>query len=242
MVRYLLAEHVFVCVDGEQVVFLDVRADRYWALEAAATAGLDAVIRGWPVPASVPASVTPDRLVDPQQSDPVADAAPLIERGLITEIAAGGKDATPVRAEPASGEVCSAGPEAARSGSWMKFVAAALTAKFLLRCCSFERVIRRVKVRKSSGRAAREPLDLERVRVLLATFSHHRVFLFASKDECLYDSLALLEFLARHELYPDWIFGVQTRPFAAHCWVQQGGLVFNDTAEHVSGFTPIMVV
>ncbi|HVO45086.1 MAG TPA: lasso peptide biosynthesis B2 protein [Steroidobacteraceae bacterium] len=238
MARYLLAEHVFVCVDGEQVVFLDLKADRYWALEAAATAGLDSVIRGWPVPAPV----APDRLTDPQQSDSVADATPLIERGLITEIAAGGKDATPVRIEPASGEVSSTGREATRPGSWMKFVAAALRAKCLLRCCSFERVIRGVKARKSSGRATRKPLDLERVRALLAAFSHYRVFLFASKDECLYDSLALLEFLARHDLYPDWVFGVQTRPFAAHCWVQQGGFVFNDTAEHVSGFTPIMVV
>jgi hypothetical protein len=35
---------------------------------------------------------------------------------------------------------------------------------------------------------------------------------------------------------------VQTRPFAAHCWVQHGDIVCNDTVEHVSGYTPIMVV
>jgi hypothetical protein len=68
------------------------------------------------------------------------------------------------------------------------------------------------------------------------------VFLFSSKDECLYDSLALLEFLARYRIYPDWVFGVQTRPFAAHCWVQQGDIVFNDTVEHVTGYSPIMIV
>ena len=58
----------------------------------------------------------------------------------------------------------------------------------------------------------------------------------------LYDSLALLEYLARYGIYADWVFGVQTRPFAAHCWVQHGDIVFNDTVEHVSGYTPIMVV
>jgi hypothetical protein len=36
------------------------------------------------------------------------------------------------------------------------------------------------------------------------------------------------------------VFGVQARPFAAHCWVQKGEVVFNDTVEHVSGYTPIM--
>jgi len=32
------------------------------------------------------------------------------------------------------------------------------------------------------------------------------------------------------------------RPFAAHCWVQYGDIVFNDRVEEVGGYTPIMVV
>jgi len=235
MARYLLAEHVFVCVDGDQVVFLDLKADRYWALEAASTAGLDVLVRGWPVPA--PSGVNGPR------SGRVADVSPLIDRGLITEIAAGGKDATPVRPAAAGGELLPAGQSVSgRGGSWTKFVASALTAWFLIRCVPFERVIRRVKLRKTSRGAVGQRFDAERARSVLASFAHYRVFLFASRDECLYDSLALLEFLARYGIYPEWIFGVQTRPFAAHCWVQHGELVFNDTAEHISGFTPIMVV
>jgi hypothetical protein len=35
---------------------------------------------------------------------------------------------------------------------------------------------------------------------------------------------------------------VQTKPFAAHCWVQQGDVVFNDTPEHVRRYTPILAV
>jgi hypothetical protein len=85
-------------------------------------------------------------------------------------------------------------------------------------------------------------LDIERARALMVAFVGYRVFLFSSKNECLFDSLALLEYLARHGIYADWVFGVQTRPFAAHCWVQHGDIVFNDTVEHVSGYTPIMVV
>jgi hypothetical protein len=69
-----------------------------------------------------------------------------------------------------------------------------------------------------------------------------RVFLFSSREECLHDSLAVLEFLARHELFPTWVFGVRARPFAAHCWVQHADIVLNDTFEHVSSYVPIMVV
>ncbi len=69
-----------------------------------------------------------------------------------------------------------------------------------------------------------------------------RVFLFTSKSECLFDSLTLLNFLARYGIFPDWVFGVQARPFAAHCWVQLDEIVFNDTVEHVGGYTPIMTV
>jgi len=133
----------------------------------------------------------------------------------------------------------SAGP---RSGNWLTFFTASAFAKLALRTWPFERVIQRVKRRKELEGPSASPLDAERARKLVEAFARYRVFLFSSKDECLYDSLALLEFLARYGIYPDWVFGVQTRPFAAHCWVQHGDIVFNDTVEHVSGYTPIMVV
>jgi hypothetical protein len=49
MARYALADHVFVCLNGEHLVLLDVKEDRYWALEAAQTAGLGSLVGGWPV-------------------------------------------------------------------------------------------------------------------------------------------------------------------------------------------------
>jgi hypothetical protein len=106
----------------------------------------------------------------------------------------------------------------------------------------FERVIRRVRTRNARVGSIATQLDTARAAKLVEGFARYRVFLFSSKNECLYDSLALLEYLARYGIYADWVFGVQTRPFAAHCWVQHGDIVFNDTVEHVSGYTPIMVV
>jgi hypothetical protein len=239
MARYALAEHVFVCLNGEHLVLLDLKEDRYWALEASKTAGLGALVGGWPVK---PIDATADA------ESPTPETADAIEvlrgRGLLADSVPPGKDATPVAATIPARELVTEGDAAAGrgAGSWLGFFAASATAKIALRTWPFERVIRRVKRRKTLIGPKAAQLDVERARKLVEAFTRYRVFLFSSKNECLYDSLALLEYLARYGIYADWVFGVQTRPFAAHCWVQHGDIVFNDTVEHVSGYTPIMVV
>jgi hypothetical protein len=239
MARYALADHVFVCLNGEHLVLLDLKEDRYWALEAAQTSDLGALVGGWPVKA---AEATPDA------DEPTPEAAAAVEvlrgRGLLTDSVPPGKDATPVSAiTPARELATDADPVAGRrAGSWFGFFASSAMAKIALRTWPFERVIRRVRGRKATNGSKAEQLDVERARTLVEAFMRYRVFLFSSKNECLYDSLALLEYLARHGIHADWVFGVQTRPFAAHCWVQHGDIVLNDTVEHVRGYTPIMVV
>jgi hypothetical protein len=238
MARYALAEHVFVCLNGEHLVLLDVKADRYWALEAAQTAGLGALVGGWPVKdRDAAASETPT-------PETAAAIEVLLGRGLLTDNIPPGKDATPVAATPPARELITDSEHTARgkTGSWWSFFTACAFAKIALRTWPFERVIRRVRQRKATLGLRAEPFDVERARRLVEAFVHYRVFLFSPKNECLYDSLALIEYLARNGIYADWVFGVQTRPFAAHCWVQHGDIVCNDTVEHVSGYTPIMVV
>jgi hypothetical protein len=122
------------------------------------------------------------------------------------------------------------------------FLGASLFAKLVLRFYSLERVVRRVRDRKAAHATKSLPFDVARARRLVDIFARLRVFLFSHREKCLQDSLALLEFLARYDLFPSWVFAVRARPFVAHCWVQHEGFVFNDTAEHVSGYTPIMVV
>ena len=239
MARYALADHVFLCVSGEHLVLLDLKDDRYWALEASQTAGLASLVSGWPVKGE--GSADSEAAPSPETT---AALEVLQSRGLLADSIPPGKEATPVKAIPPARELISetdtsAGP---RLGSWISFFVASAFAKFALRTWRFERVIRRVRRRKEQVGARAGALDVERARKLVEAFTRYRIFLFSSKDECLYDSLALIEFLARYDLYPDWVFGVQTRPFAAHCWVQHSDIVFNDTVEHVSGYTPIMVV
>lgn len=62
------------------------------------------------------------------------------------------------------------------------------------------------------------------------------------EGECLQRSFVLRAHLAAQGVATDWVFGVATWPFAAHCWLQIGDLVVGDRLSRVSRFTPIMRV
>mgnify|MGYP003945544373 CR=1 FL=1 len=59
---------------------------------------------------------------------------------------------------------------------------------------------------------------------------------------CLLDSLSLLRFLARRGMPTNIVFGVTSEPFAAHCWVQAGDIVLNETLSEANAHTPIRSV
>jgi hypothetical protein len=58
---------------------------------------------------------------------------------------------------------------------------------------------------------------------------------------CLFQALWLRLYLRQAGLDAAWVFGVRTWPFSAHCWLQSGDLVLNDTAERVAAYRPILV-
>lgn len=59
---------------------------------------------------------------------------------------------------------------------------------------------------------------------------------------CLMRSLQQRLHLARLGHRVAWVFGVRTWPFEAHCWLQAGDVVLDDTPDHAGSFTPIMAV
>ena len=60
------------------------------------------------------------------------------------------------------------------------------------------------------------------------------------RPKCLFDSLALLDFLHGQNAAATIVFGVKARPFTAHCWIEHSGIVLNDRVDHVGTFTPIL--
>jgi len=244
MTRYALAHHVFVCLQDEHVVFLDVRRDRYFTLRAEQTRSLASCVRGWPVRSAANAPV-----VSADGASGSAALTLLIERGLLMGADQIGKDATPIQLEaPAvelAPEACEQEPRVDTLGL-LRFVRATCSAALALRYGRFDSVIDRERARRTRearGNPSSEvPLDRDRAHELVALFATFRPYFFSAKHACLFEALALSTFLASYRFHPRWVFGVQARPFAAHCWLQQEGVVFNDTVEYVSRYTPIMVI
>lgn len=236
MRQFELPAHVYLCADGDYVVFLDVRNDRYWALDAAGAQALTCLVRGWPTNDSSRAAHVMAR------SEPNA-ARPLIEKGLLCDPQESSKPATPIRIKPPRLELLDEAGNAGRGkASALRFLVAATLATVAYRHQSFERLIEGARRRKQRRGASAGRLDVAKAARIVADFETLRTLLFSARDACLFSSLVLIEFLARHGVFPNWVFGVQARPFAAHCWIQHEDILFNDTIEHVSRYTPIMVI
>lgn len=64
----------------------------------------------------------------------------------------------------------------------------------------------------------------------------------SAADRCLPRSIALALCLAARQRRVHVVLGVKLAPFAAHCWVQDGGAVLNDSLEEVQRYSPILIV
>ena len=176
--------------------------------------------------------------------DAGALANDLLDLGILSEQPANSKDALPT-VHPFPAEAIepdsAAGSRRSSCTHAAAFFAAAARASRELRRQPFQSTVESVRVRKSRNGGRAGPPPFERTRSLVSVFDRLRLY-YPRSYLCLFDSLALIHFLARFGVFPDWVFGVTADPFEAHCWVQSGKVVLNDTVERVSAFTPIMSV
>lgn len=84
-----------------------------------------------------------------------------------------------------------------------------------------------------------QAIDEARVARLVRAARAARIWI-PYEGECLKRSFQLRRFLASQGVATDWIFGVRTWPFSAHCWLQIGDLVVGDRLERISRYTPIL--
>lgn len=229
MTEYFLPPHVHFCRRGNDFIFLDLKQDDYTLVDDKAAAALQALAPAGPMDESQPTAV--DALQE------------LLAGGLLSTDGNKGKEIRATRTELATEPLLD--PEAAPRTRLTalhvyRFIAACTTAAIRLRCSRLEETVGAVELRKSRGNS-RKRFDMDKARELTAVFQTLRA-LFPRNYLCLYDSLALLEFLARYHIHPTWVFGVRLEPWAAHCWVQQGQFVFNEGVEEAAGYTPIMAI
>jgi hypothetical protein len=230
-----LADGVYFCVSQEHGIFLDLKRDMYSAI---------------PVPGAEAGGGDSDMFAA------VEDAFNRHRDMLLSEglIAASHKNGSALDAflkighpqcnifHPDDARAFGLGGEEGAAISisgidLMDTFAASWCASHLLRRRHIAEVVEAVRTRKAHRGAG----ALEDYRREVAIFRRLRPW-YPRSYLCLWDALALIEFLARRRLFPDWIFGVQAQPFGAHCWLQANGFMLNENTEYAGQFTPIMAV
>ena len=239
---FYLQPHVFLCRGRRHWVILDVHRDKYLCVDRRQFEALGPLLQGWEGTSIATGPDANGREAVPP--DAIALANQLLDLDLLSERAAHAKDARPTDYSLPNEGFDLDSPAPSRRSSVLHagpFFLSSAQASRQLREQRFQATVEFVQARKhrQSGRSG--SFDLERARSLVSVFERWRLF-FPRPYLCLFDSLALIHFLARFHLYPDWVFAVNADPFEAHCWVQAGGVVLNDRVERVSGFTPIMYV
>jgi hypothetical protein len=237
MSKYWLSKHVYLCLSNDQVVLLDLRRNKYSTFNAADVSPLSRLVSGWP-------SVSPRAAAQPLYEDEEA-FDDLIKTRILTTDRAAGKEAMPLIFDTADEDLLTPRDvfddfneprHAVRGQCRAAFFAAVLAARAKRRCLSLERIVNGIRRR---GDALQE-FDWQELRLLLANFYWLRTWGYTQQDECLFDCLTLLYYLAWFGMHPRWVFGVRTAPLTVHCWLQAGTAVLNDHVNHTRLFTPIM--
>src|SRR5262249_44541619 len=95
-----------------------------------------------------------------------------------------------------------------------------------LRTKHISAIVERARSRRKTSKA--HAPDLSQVRRWVAIFGRVRPW-YPQPYWCVLEAVALFDFLAARGVFPTWVFGVQAKPFSAHCWLQIDGLLLNDT-------------
>jgi hypothetical protein len=245
MEPYFLASHVYPCVTEDHVVLLDLRRDKYLGIGPDQMQAVAAKVKGWPLPPAAAAGGADGGAVRSSNARAEAVLAKMLAAGMLTTDPAVGKDARPLEMERADAALVEDDLEVQPVVTFrhiIRFLRASLVAALEMKWRPIERVIATANARKRRRHCAATAMDLELARRAVGAFIRLRPLLFGAQDACLFDSLALVRYLSYYHIFPNCVIGVQTGPFAAHCWVQEGAVVFNDAPEYVRRYTPILAV
>jgi len=239
MPQYWIPAHVRVCPLLASTVLLDLKRNRYFGIGTKETRALSTLALNWDEANGSAATV--ERL-DPDAAIAMADA--LIAAGLLSRDVPAERTAFGGAPLDLSGVLTSAGHQLNRRSPLSlahlaSFVAALAWTRRALRSRTLYSIACEIRDRKA---AADGHFDEHRAVELVGIFRRLRPHAFAARDRCLFHSLALVRFMARHAVFPTWVIGVRAKPWGAHAWVQQNKLLLDANPEQVCEYTPILTV
>jgi hypothetical protein len=209
-----LAPHVHLAAIGGDVVLLDTSTDAYLCIPDGVALLRPSGDRG---------------ALSPADDDVIAT---LMQAGLVQSASTGVARAPLHRPTRQLGDV---GVAPLTRGDLLPMAGALWDLIWRYRGRSLADIIAFVTREGAARSAATRPEVLRLARV----FQRLAVWL-PMPGKCLIRSFVLLRFLQRSGCGATWVFGVTTWPFRAHCWLQVGETVLDDTAERIVEYEPIL--
>jgi hypothetical protein len=221
MRAYNLPQNVHYCEIGGQRVFLDLASDRYFRLPAAADAAFSSLAS---------AGVDSEACAE--------DIMFLLRSGVLVDAPQGRPIARTSSPRPNGSLLEGIGP-------YRPFAPAILAETWFLVSGARRAVARKklpayLRALGDKGAWAAAAPVAERANAV-GQFRAARRYVPAAPN-CLYDSLALCRFLRRRGIGATLVIGVKLHPFAAHCWLQDGEEVLNDSLGAARDFEPIFAI
>lgn len=231
MSQYLLHENAYLAECSGTFVFLDLQSDRYIGLSTRQAAWLgEATRNGGPI------SVDALRFLEK-----------LCTSGLLTVDITQGRPLVPTGiglAPPSSGMLPGLCRKNAGLVALAQFIPTMAVGLPLFHALRSKPLALTNCVKAWKARTYREATDTSIAAAIAASSSLHSLspYFISTRDNCLQLGFLLARLLASAQIPFDWVFGVRMAPFKAHCWIQSGGVVLNDSLDHVAQFKPILII
>jgi Transglutaminase-like superfamily len=234
--EYFIPPYIKWCHANGVMLLLDLRSDRYLAIDQDQLRALKGRVRIWEV-------FQPSTLESSGEGEEIA--CEMLARGILSTDASQSGPLPPVLPEGMTSVThadlvsCAA---SIRASHVLAMFLAWVTASLKFKLLSLRGITSRREARK--GRISQVPSVNRDASVLrlAAIYCRLRPFFISVKHHCLLDSLMLSEFLARYDLYPPLVIAVAPHPFKAHSWVQLHDVVLNDTNERTRSYVPIHII
>lgn len=225
MGRYVLRDDLSFCKVGGRLVFLDIGSDHYLRLpQELETALVQYLEANGPVDVNVSELVNRNILVEgaaPQLAD--RSKAPIATRSAM--------------------EASYPAPRVTASQA-LEIIGLVVDTQRRLKLHPFREALAVLPLCHPNPPAdTKSPQSSTEQRIIEAAATFRRVRPYVPiRMRCLVDSLSMTRFLRRRGLHVRVVFGVAVDPFSAHCWVQAGDLLLNDTLGNATSHTPIRVL
>ncbi len=238
MTKLFLADGIHVGTLHNGVIFLDLRANRYFAIPLEYVQTLNDCLEGFS------ALNFDGSIARPGIDDSKAIIESLIARRALTRFRERGRPAKPaiskaMRAVPPgrSRET----PAKIRFQHITAFAAAYIPVVAGLKCNRLSQIISSLREFHSSVETLSCDGVWDYLLELLEIFRLLRTLVYTAENRCLFNALVLTRFLNQFGMAPRFYIGVHATPFFAHAWVEVGDFVVDDRLESLQGLTPLLV-